>query len=191
MNYWFVAALGGPAASNYYYDGPSNTAQFDPVGLTIGVPYANTLDKSALFTSVFNYQGLLQGNQYGSPYIENNKPGLAGYTAIAGGNSIVLSLNNVNNCDILMFQQAAYGSFLGSSWNGATTPLFKPMTVDTYGCFRCAFGYQLVFSTGGTQATTPAFPSCTTLSTCASNSAVYGGLTQFLNSILSCHICSG
>lgn len=190
MNYWFVSALTGTTIRNYFYDGPSNTAQFSVAGFCASLPYSNTLDKTALFPSVFNYKGLLNGSKYSSPYVESNNPGFTGYTAVPGGSSIVLSLNNVINCDILMFQKSSYASFLGTSWNVASTPLFKPMTVDTHGCFRCAFGYQLVFSTSGTQATTPAFPSCASLSTCASNTAVYGGLTQFLNSILSCHVCS-
>lgn len=35
MNYWFVSALAGTTPANYYYDGPSNTAQLSSVQLVL------------------------------------------------------------------------------------------------------------------------------------------------------------
>jgi hypothetical protein len=168
----------------YWYESPSASSQITS-GIYTGIGYSNTVDATSVVPNVFNYLGLLQNPVYTTfqlvrPFITGTD---AAINTAAGGN---LLLNNLNNCDIVALHITATGH---TAYDAAATA-FTPVAANRYACMRCQFGYQNQFTGGLAIASTPAFPSCVQMSTCASPSTVYGGLTQFLNSILSCHVCS-
>ena len=175
MAYSFTNAI--LTTRQYVFESPSATTQ-QAVGTLVGVGYSNTVDSNSLFPNVFNYLGLLSGPHYANqqiilPIIATDVDG----TSVTG--------NNLNNCDIAaLYTTAGYGDAV--TRNAALTA----STNNRYGCFRCQFGYQVSYVGTTAAATIPSFPSCVQMTNCASTNTVYGGLTQFLNSILSCHVCS-
>ena len=164
----------------YVFESPSATTQ-QSVTTLVGAGYSNTVDSNSLFPNVFNYLGLLSGTHYAAAQIVY--PLLGGTDPDVAAASVVG--NNLNNCDIAaLYTTAAYGdaAFRNAGLTASADNL--------YGCFRCQFGYQVSYVSSTAAGTIPSFPSCVQMTNCASTNTVYGGLTQFLNSILSCHVCS-
>jgi len=179
------STIGG---AQYIYESPSASTQ-QPVSLA-GTGFSNTVDSNSNFPNVFNYLGFLAGHHYTAnalvaanlirPYVT------AAPTSDTAFSATSVSGNNINNCDIVAkYTAATYGATVDHH-----TSLAAAGSATFYGCFRCAFGYQISATGSTTSATINPTPSCVQMTTCASSNTVYGGLTQFLNSILSCHVCS-
>lgn len=160
---------------------PSGSATL-PTTWDFSAGFSNTIDTSMFYPSVFNYRGLLTANGYGG----NAFIRLALSTEIISATNT--KLNTFGNCDIVTNTDLVK---VGNAFNGIAT-LYSPATIGTsyYHCFRCAFGFGLTYSLGTTVALTSPFPSCAALTGCTA-SLVYGGLPRILNSLLSCHVCTG
>jgi len=142
---------------------------------TIG--YSNTVDLLSTVPTVFNYKGLSDR--------------IALDTLQPAAPTTAVKNNNLSFCDILLRYTAA-GTLKGMAYstNAATAYTVYTAPADYhFGCLRCQFGYQLSYTATAVQANNPVFPSCTSMQNCASGTTVYGGLTTFLNSVFSCHLC--
>lgn len=165
----FTFVFSYSAANGYNYDAiPSPTTSITSVNgasssLDFDHGYAS-VDVGSLIPKVFNYRGLL-------------------LTATA--NSAILPTLTAN-CDIAFLYPSISSAYLSG---GALTGLYNVAATNTNACLRCSFGFQPSFTITGANGNS-ALPSCITMSTCSSNTAVYGGLPSFLNAALSCHSCS-
>ena len=168
--------------------------------LTIPVNYDSSLDNTSfrndfnvpfgvldtgISVPVFNYKGIHQS--FAVVEVLNNlvTAGVAG------------RIKTFDNCD-LFYQYKSTGSAIGYAfspsllYNKQTAPAAPANNFEI--CLRCSFGYALAYSTpatGSTAANNPAFPSCSDAKmTGCTSSVVYGGLSTFLNSVISCHQCA-
>jgi hypothetical protein len=197
---FMVSSTTGSLPSNYllysvanaitqlmWYESPSDTTPISTPTVT-GIGYSNTVDSSSLTPNVFNYLGLLTNSLYGATQAVTVVAN--GATALAAAN---LNFNSLANCDIVGAHTAATGLFTRAWYSNSATAALVGYTAGAAAhnfCVRCQFGYQLSLSVGASTSATSSYPSCTQMTNCASASTVYGGLPQFLNTVLSCHVCS-
>ena len=143
--------------------------------------FSNTVDSSSTYPTVFNYKGILERIDSSSvaPTVCTN------------------CKNHHSFCDIFLRYTGTAGAKKGYAFttlaeaNAAFyTPTTAPATATDYAfvCLRCQFGYQLSY-TASAVADNASMPSCVSMQNCASSTTVYGGLTTFLNSVFSCHLC--
>jgi len=180
-NYLFVSDVGVAYTDQYPYEVVSLTQarNAEPVtagtvGFDFSTGFSNTVDSNSNFPTVFNYKGILE-------------------TFAVGTDVNVASLNSLTFCDLYL-RYSEPGTKKGFAFaQVADVPNFTRITVgaNTFvmTCLRCQFGYQLSYTASGTQAANAALPSCVSMQNCASSTTVYGGLTTFLNSVFSCHLC--
>lgn len=179
MTYSIAAGIEVP----YVFESPSATATVG-VSLYYGVGYNMIMDQASLTPQVFNWHGLLASPYYLSVGTNANLI-LPATAALSIATNVAQS--TLTNCDIWATHVPATA---GTAFDATQTLFTAAATAFVYSCLRCNFGYQLSFTNGGVTASNKAAPSCVQMTTCASATTVYGGLTQFLNSILSCHVCS-
>lgn len=138
-------------------------------------------------TPIFNYKGILQMIKIIAP---NKAVQTAGITGV---------IKTFDNCD-LFYQYTATGAAVGLAFNQIGNTIYNKQNLPSNDaqrfeiCLRCAFGYSLTYAgapTPAAAATNYPFPSCSDakIAECTS-SAVYGGLSTFLNSVFSCHQCA-
>ena len=175
----YDTALAVADTKQYIFESPSATTP--QTARVNGAMYAYPQDNSSLTPTVFNYHGILASSSYGALAAQLIRPYKAADAAITTTNM----KTSVANCDILTLHGTG---MVGGAYETAATAFTVPTAV-MYSCFRCSFGFQANMQVASTVATTFPFPTCAQMSTCASSSTIYGGLTQFLNSILSCHVC--
>ena len=138
---------------------------------------------TGIYPSVFNYKGHLLELFPLAP------------TAPNGLITNVKIMKSYDNCEI--FFQIVANRHENTVLSAASVNFnsFLPAANQPYLiCLRCAFGYSLGFSsfTAGTPAADkPGFPSCSASKSlnCAS-AAVYGGLSTYMNTLISCHQCT-
>ena len=169
---------------NYLFEQASATAQIPNASLQPGVGYAMAVDSQALFPSIFNYKGTLITTAGLATANAAKQPISVSSTAVVAGD--LVALNNLSNCDIVASYTQATGGY--AALTGSTHYVVVGATSKS--CFKCNWGFQLSYTvTGTTAAANSPYPNCVQMQTCSTGS-VYGGLTQFLNSILSCHVCN-
>lgn len=176
----------GYQTDSYNYRSGSNTVPFDILTTPSRYDYAHgylTTD-NGLFPSIFNYKGILLEVEVMAPTTCN---GLISDTKI---------MKSYENCEIFFK--------INSNENENTAFMISNTFFNTLNaaesstsyliCLRCAFGYSLGFSSfsaGAAANTKPPFPSCSSArSTNCASTVVYGGLTTFLNTVVSCHQCT-
>ena len=156
---------------------PSATFAFD-----FSTGYSRTVDSSSVLLNVFNFKGILE------TIIVENPTGTAIASALLGTNSLAF-------CDVvnkyLSTGKLGHAFSTTATANAAfyTSIIAPPANDMVLTCLRCQFGYQLSYTASSTVAANSAFPSCVSMQNCASSTTIYGGLTTFLNTVFSCHLC--
>ena len=152
-------------------------------GFDFSTGFSNTVDAASTYPTVFNYKGILERI-------------VSSATQSATVCTTTSCQNNFAFCDI-MHRYSNAGTKKGWAFalqtdvnaNFYTATTFPAAANDiVFACLRCQFGYQLSYA-ASSLATNPSMPSCTSMQNCASSTTVYGGLTTFLNSVFSCHLC--